>query len=54
MRSPLVRVVLIFMKDANYSYATIVSPQQGGIPTVETSGQSNIPTISEAPPITPK
>ncbi|KAL3380030.1 hypothetical protein AABB24_000582 [Solanum stoloniferum] len=32
---------------------TIVSPQQGGTTTVETSTQSTTPTISETPPITP-
>ncbi|KAH0784224.1 hypothetical protein KY290_003822 [Solanum tuberosum] len=32
---------------------TIVSPQQGGTITVETSAQSTTPTISETPPVTP-
>ncbi|KAL3337553.1 hypothetical protein AABB24_029941 [Solanum stoloniferum] len=32
---------------------TIVSPQQGGTPTVETSAQSTTPTISETPLVTP-
>ncbi|KAH0712021.1 hypothetical protein KY289_007980 [Solanum tuberosum] len=32
---------------------TIVSPQQGGTTTVETSTQSTTPTISETPPVTP-
>ncbi|WMV13644.1 hypothetical protein MTR67_007029, partial [Solanum verrucosum] len=32
---------------------TIVSPQQGGTTTVETSDQSTTPTISETPPVTP-
>ncbi|KAL3379997.1 hypothetical protein AABB24_000568 [Solanum stoloniferum] len=31
---------------------TIVSPQQGGTTTVETSYQSTTPTISETPPVT--
>ncbi|KAL3365372.1 hypothetical protein AABB24_010493 [Solanum stoloniferum] len=35
------------------SMPTIVSPQQGGTTTVETSDQSTTPTISETPPVTP-
>ncbi|KAH0715043.1 hypothetical protein KY284_007948 [Solanum tuberosum] len=31
---------------------TVVSPQQGGTPTIVTSTQSISPTISEAPPAT--
>ncbi|KAH0656016.1 hypothetical protein KY285_030898 [Solanum tuberosum] len=32
---------------------TIVSPQQGGTTSVETSAQSTTPTISQTPPVTP-